>query len=85
MFAVFRAPFGATRADADFRVPECYLRAVRTVAVAKYEQVEVLLELLRVEYLGTVEVVGLRRYAEELLHFGVVVEQVEVVGDTISC
>ena len=73
---MFRAPFRATRADADSRVLESYLRAVRTVAVAKYEQVKVLLELLCVENLWTVEVVWLRRYAEELVHHGVVVELV---------
>ena len=76
VFARLRTPFRATRADADFRVLESYLRAVRTVAVAKYEQVKVLLELLCVENLGTVEVVWLRRYTEELLHNGVVVELV---------
>ena len=79
MLARLRTPFGATRADAEAWVLERYLRAVRTVAVSKYEQVEVLLELLRVENFRSVEVVGLRRYAEELLHLGVVVEQVEVV------
>jgi hypothetical protein len=73
---MLRAPFGLASADADFWVLERYLRAVRTVAVVKYEQVEVLLELLRVENLGTVEVLGLRRYTEELLHLGVVVELV---------
>lgn len=73
---MLRTPFRATRSDADFRVLERYLRAVSTVAVAKYEQVKVLLELLCMENLWTVEVVWLRRYTEELVHHGVVVELV---------